>query len=225
MSSSWGRQVRAIIGKELRTELRSKHGLFTSGLFGFLTVIAMVFAAYAEKPTATVAAGMLCVALVFSAIVTLPRTMIVEDEQGTFALLQLLADPSAAYFGKALTNCVQMLLASVVLGGVFVGMVELPVAKPLVFVLGLLFLALALAGGTSFCGALVIGASNRWMLAGVVSLPLLVPVVFLGVVALRSGLGAGPSEAGVESLTALGGYALVTMAAGPRLVAAVWRND
>jgi heme exporter protein B len=225
MSSSWGRQVWAIVGKELRTELRSRHGLFTAALFGFLTVIAMVFAAYAEKPTATVAAGMLCVALVFSAVVTLPRTMIVEDEQGTFALLQLLADPAAAYFGKALTNCVQMVFTSVVLGVVFVAMVEIPVGQPVVFTLSLLFLALALAGGTSFCGALVIGARNRWMLAGVVSLPLLVPVVFLGVVALRSGLGTEPGGAGIESLTALGGYALVTMAAGPRLIAAVWRNE
>ncbi len=225
MSSSWVRQVRAIVGKELRTELRSKHGLFTAGLFGFLTVIAMVFASYAEKPSPTVAAGMLCVALVFSAVVTLPRTMIVEDEQGTFEMLQLLAEPSAAYFGKALTNCVQMVFASVVLGSVFIAMVEIPVARPLMFVLALLVLALALAGGTSFCGALVIGATNRWMLAGVVALPLLVPVVFLGVITLRTGLAGGFDEAGSESLVALAGYALVTLTAGPRLIAAVWRNE
>ncbi len=225
MSSSWGRQVRAIVGKELRTELRSKHGLFTAGLFGFLTVIAMVFAAYAEKPTPTIAAGMLCVALVFSAVVTLPRTMIVEDEQGTFALLQLLAEPSAAYFGKALTNCLQIVLGSFVLGGVFIAMTDLSVDRPLVFVLGLVLLSLALAGGTSFCAALVIGASNRWVLAGVVALPLLVPVVFLGVMALRSGLVSGFEVSGRESLVALGGYAMVTLAAGPQIVAQVWRND
>lgn len=223
MSSSWGRQVAAIVRKEARSELRSRHGLFTAGLFGFLTVIAMVFAAYLDKPSAGVAAGMLCVALVFSAVATLPRTMIVEDEQGTFALLQLLAEPSAAYFGKALSNCLQMLLSAIVLGVVFVGMVDLPVERPWVFSLALAALALALAGGTSFCGALVIGATNRWLLASVVALPLLVPVVFLGVSALRCGLGAGSLEAGVEALVALGGYALVMLAAGPRLVAAVWR--
>jgi heme exporter protein B len=223
MSSSWGRQVAAIVRKEARTELRSRHGLFTAGLFGFLTVIAMVFATYTEKPTATVAAGMLCVALVFSAVVTLPRTMIVEDELGTFALLQLLAEPSAAYFGKALSNCFQMLFSALVLGVVFVGMVELPVDRPLVFSLALVLLSLALAGGTSFCGALVIGATNRWLLAGVVALPLLVPVVFLGVSAVRCGLGSGSLDSGVEALTALGGYALVMLVAGPRLVALVWR--
>jgi len=225
MSSSWGRQVRAIVQKEWRTELRSRHGLFTAGLFGLLTVLVMVFSAYAEKPTATLAAAMLCVALVFAAVVTLPRTMIVEDEQGTFAMLQLLAEPSAAYFGKLLTNCAQMAASALVFGGVFAAMADLPVARPLVFVLSLVALSLALAGGTSFCGALVIGASNRWVLAGVVAMPLLVPVVFLGVVSLRSGFGAGFEGSGFESLVALGGYALVTLAAGPRLVAAVWRND
>jgi hypothetical protein len=69
------------------------------------------------------------------------------------------------------------------------------------------------------------GAANRWLLAGVVALPMLVPVVFLGVSALRAGLGAGLEAAGVQSLTALGGYALVAFAAGPRLIASVWRND
>lgn len=223
MSSSWGRQVTAIVGKELRAELRSKHGLFTSGLFGLLTVIAIVFASYAEKPSPTLAAAMLCVSLVFAAVVTLPRTMIVEDEQGTFALLQLLAEPSAAYFGKALGNAAQMLFGSLLLGLVFVGMVDLRVASPPVFALGLALLALALAGGTSFCGALVMGATNRWLLAGVVALPLLVPVVFLGVVALRAGLGAGQVEDAYQGLAALGGYAVVTFVAGPRLVREVWK--
>jgi ABC-type transport system involved in cytochrome c biogenesis permease component len=136
-----------------------------------------------------------------------------------------LADPSAAYFGKALTNAVQMLAGSFVLGGVFVAMADIPVERPVVFIVGLGFLSLALAGGTSFCAALVIGATNRWVLAGVVALPLLVPVVFLGVVALRSGLGAGVEGAGSESLLALGGYALVTLTAGPGIVALVWKND
>jgi heme exporter protein B len=223
MSSSWGRQVAAVFAKEARTELRSRHGLFTSAMFGLLTVLTMVFASFLDPPSATGAAVLLCVALVFAAVVTLPRTMIVEDEQGTFALLQLLADPSAAFLGKALMNAVQMLLGALVLGVVFVAMAALGVERPLVFGLALLLLSLALAGGTSFCGALVIGATNRWVLAGVVALPLLVPVVFLGVVALRCGLGAGFVGAGTESLLALGGYALVTYAAGPRLVAAVWR--
>ena len=224
MSSRWADQASAVVRKEFRTELRSKHGLFTAGLFGMLTVIAMAFAAYAEKPTPTLAAGMLTVALVFSAVVTLPRTMIVEDEQGTFALLQLLAEPSAAYFGKALANCAQMLVGAFLLGGVFVAMADLEVARPFAFALALALLALALAGGTSFTGALVIGASNRWVLAGAVALPLLVPVVFLGVVALRFGLGAGIPQAGSESLTALAGYALVTLAAGPGLIGVVWKE-
>ena len=225
MNSTWGSQVRAVFRKELRTELRSKHGLFTAGLFGFLTVIAMVFATYADKPTPSLAAGMLCVALVFSTVVTMPRTMIVEDEQGTFALLQLLAEPSAAYFGKLLSNAIQLLIGTAILSVVFIGMTDTAVERPLIFALSLLVLPLALAGGASFCSALVMGATNRWLLAGVVALPMLVPVVFLGVSALRTGLGAGLEATGIQSLTALGGYALVAFAAGPRLIAAVWRND
>ncbi|HXH62137.1 MAG TPA: heme exporter protein CcmB [Fimbriimonadaceae bacterium] len=223
MNSTWISQVRALLTKELRTELRSKHGLFTAGLFGFLAVVTIVFASIADKPSPGLAAALLVVALVFSAVVTVPRTLIVEDEQNTFPLLMLIADPSAAYFGKLFANGMQMLAASAVLGTVFVVMADVVVQRPWMFVLGLFFLSLALAGGTSFCGALVLGASNRWLLAGAVALPLLVPVVFLGVVALRCGLGAGTVEGGVEGLVALAGYALVCFAAAPQLVGAVWR--
>ena len=225
MNSSWGSQVVAILGKELRSESRSRHGVFTAGLFGFLTVIAMVFAAYADSPTPSMAAGMLTVALVFSSVVTMPRTMVSEDESGTFALLQLLAEPSAAYFGKLLSNLVQLIASTLLLSVVFVAMADVEVSRPLVFWASLLALPFALAGGATFCSALVMGAANRWLLAGAVSLPLLVPVVFLGVATLRCGLGAGSVQSGVESLVALAGYALVTFAAGPRLIAAVWRND
>ncbi len=225
MRSIWARQVCAVFGKEVLTEVRSKHGLFTAGLFGLLTVVAIVFASVAEKPTPSMAAAMLVVALVFSAVVTLPRTMISEDEQGTFALLQLLAEPSAAYFGKLLASALQMVFACVVLALVYVGMADIAVERPAIFALGLFLLSLSLAGGTTFCSALVMGANNRWLLAGVVALPLLVPVVFLGVVALRCGLGAGFLDRGIESLVALGGYVLVVFSSGPRLAAAVWRND
>ncbi|MCH7904262.1 MAG: heme exporter protein CcmB [Armatimonadetes bacterium] len=225
MSSSWLDQAVAVFQKEVRTEFRSKHGLFTAGMFGVLTVLTMVFSTYIDKPSPSLAAGMLVVALVFAAVSTLPRTMIIEDEQGTFELLQLLSDPSAAFFGKAVFNALHMLIASLLLGGVFVAMVDIPVVKGTVFVLGLALLALALAGGTSFCGGLVLGAANRWILAGLVSLPLLVPVVFLGVGALQAGLGSGLDQQGNQSLVALAGYALVTLAAGPILIGQVWRND
>ena len=71
----------------------------------------------------------------------------------------------------------------------------------------------------------MLGAANRWILAGLVSLPLLVPVVFLGVGALQAGLGSGLDQQGSQSLVALAAYALVTLAAGPILIGQVWRND
>jgi ABC-type transport system involved in cytochrome c biogenesis permease component len=216
--------MRAVLLKEARSEIRSRHGLFTASLFGLLTVVALVFAVYSSPPNSSTAAGLLCVGLVFSAIVTMPRSMIVEDEQGTFALLQLLADPAAAFFGKLLFNAIQGLAGSIVLSAVFLAMLGTPVDRPAIFAVALVLFPLALAGGTTFCSALVIGATNRWVLAGVVAMPMLVPVVFLGVSAVRCGLGAGFVGAGVESLVALGGYALVTFSAGPRLVALVWKN-
>ena len=225
MRSRWTDQVGAILWKEALSELRGRHGLFTAGMFGLLTVVALVFASFSETLSSGTVAAMLTVALVFSAVVTVPRTLISEDEQGTFSLLVLLSDPGAAFFGKMLANCVQMLVGGGVLATVYLAMTGTTVAQPLFFVVALVLFSLSLAVGTSFCGALVLGSSNRWLLAGVVSMPLLVPVVFLGVVALRNGLGGGFETVGRQSLVALGGYCLTLLAGGPGLIGRVWGSD
>lgn len=224
MKSSWLDQVATILHKEAVSEFRGRHGLFTAGLFGLLTVIALVFASFAHKPTAPTIAAMLTVALVFSAVVTVPRTLIAEDEQGTFSLLVLLTDPGAAFFGKMVWNCLQMLVSSALMTVVYAAMSGIVFERPAFFVLSLVVFAVALAVGVSLCGALVIGSSNRWLLAGVVSMPMLIPVVFMGVVALRTGIDGADRTIAGQSLIAMGGYALTMLAAGPRFIAAVWGN-
>lgn len=225
MRSPWLSQVGAILWKEAVSELRGRHGLFTSAMFGLLTVVVLVFASFTEKPSASMVAAMLTSALVFSAVVTLPRSMIAEDEQGTFALLVLLAEPGAAFFGKTLMNCLQMLIGATVLTVVYLTMSEVVVASLPMFSVALLTLALSLAVGVSLCGALVLGSTNRWLLASVVSLPLLIPVVFLGVVAVKSGVDGSGMETGRQCVVALVGYFATILGAGPGLIAKVWGND
>lgn len=225
MKSRWTDKILAVLKKEALTEFRGRHGLFTAALFSLLTVVAMVFASFSEKVTPATVAAMLTAALVFSSVVTVPRTLLSEDEQGTFSLLMLLVEPGTAFIGKCLGNCVQMLIGGGMLTLVYFGMTATVVKVPIFFSLALVLLSLSLAVGVSFCTALVLGSSNRWLLAGVVSLPLLVPVVFLGVVALRKGLDGSYPLLGTQSLIALGGYVVTLFAAGPSLVAAVWRSD
>lgn len=219
------REIAAVFRKEWLAEVRSRHGLFTAGLFSLLSVVAMSFAGYGLRPSGSLAAGMLSVTLLFSAILALPRTFLVEDEQGTFDLLRLIGDPGPVFVGKTLYNIVQMLGTGALLGTVFLALSGVEVASTPLLVVGLGLQCVALAAAVSLCGALVIGASNRWVLAGAVAMPLLLPQVFLGVGAVRVALGEGLPAGGWQSVAGLAGFTVAALAAGPLIAAAVWREE
>lgn len=224
MSSSWREEIGAVFQKEVRTELRSKSGILTAGLFSVITVVAIAFGSSYSSLDATLAAGLLWVALTFAATISLPRIFLAEEEQGTADLLRLIARPHAVFWGKALFNLAQLILQAVVLSLLFVVLVRLEITSPIVFAAGLALGCAALAGAVTFCAALVAQASNRAVLAAVIALPLLIPLIAVGIAALRVSLGAGLPEQGTQALLGLLGYAGAVFAAGPHLFAAVWKN-
>jgi len=211
-----------MIGKEWRTEIRSRHGVMTAGLFSLLTVVTMALAGSTSLPAPGLAAGIVCTALLFASIISVPRTFIVEDEQGTIDLLNLLCHPSAAYFGKMVVGLVPTLLSGLMMTTVYVAMAGIPVERPVILALGAFLTCTSLATAISLCGALVVGATNKWVLAGVASMPLLVPTIFLSVGALRVAFGEGSIGSAYQCLVGLLGLTVCWGALGPVLTAVVW---
>lgn len=220
MNPSW-----AVFRKELRTESRARNGFFTAGMFSVLAVVAIGLSSFGQRPSESLAAGMLSVTLLFSAVVALPRTFLVEEEQGTFSLLRLMASPEAIFTGKALYNFFQMLLTSVVLGVLFSGLVGRPVEVAWLYGLGLGVQAASLSSAMSLCSAMVMGASNRWILAGAMAAALLLPQIALGVGLFRVCFGEGSLVGGIQCLVGLAGYAVALGGLGPVLAGAVWRSE
>lgn len=225
MNSHSAAEAWAVFQKEWRGESRARHGLFTSALFGLLATVAMGFASFGIRPSPNLAAGMLCVVQLFAAVSALPRAFVSEDEQGTFDLLRLVARPHAIFWGKMLFNLAQMLISGLALALLFALLTGISVPRPDLYALAIGLQAVALAASVSLCGALVMGASNRWVLAGVLALPLLIPQVAMGVGALRVALGAGSLGGGTQNLIGLAGFGLAALASGPMLAAGLWRNS
>jgi ABC-type transport system involved in cytochrome c biogenesis permease component len=222
MKSTWTGELRAALRKEWRSEMRSRHGLLTSALFGVLALVAMAFASYDQVPPPTLAAGMLSATLLFMAAISAPRVFLAEEDRGTLELVLLAGRPDVVFLGKLLFNIVQLSLSSLVLSGLFLVLTNVAVEQAWLFALGVLVFSLAMAGGLSLSGALVLGAGNRWVLVGTVGLPLLLPCVIMAVGVLRVALGSGFIEGGIESLLALSGFAVVLCGAGPYLANFLW---
>lgn len=224
MERSWGPEVAAVFRKEMRSELRSKTGLLTSGLFGIVSVVAIAFATKDTKITPMAGAGLFWVTLLFSSMISLPRAFTVEEELGTGDLLRLMARPHAVFWGKVLFNLVLLIVTAGVLGTLFMLLADVSIERAGLFALSLCGSCLALSGTVTLSGALVSQASNRNALAAAVALPLLLPLTAIGVAALRVAFGDLGDAAGLRAALGLLSYGVASMAIGPYLFAAVWKT-
>jgi heme exporter protein B len=222
--SSWSSEVTAVFRKEVQSELRSKSGLMTSGLFGIVAVVAIAFATWSIKVTPTVGAGLYWITLLFSSMISLPRAFTVEEELGTGDLLRLMARPHAVFWGKVLFNLILVAVTAAILGTLFLLLAKVRVADAGVFVTSLFGACLALAGTVTLSGALVSQAANRNALAAAISLPLLVPLTAIGVGALRVAFGDPGQGLGATASVGLVCYGIVSVVIGPYLFATVWKT-
>ena len=236
MNSSWRREILAVLRKELQSELRSRSGLMTSGLFGLCAVVTIAVASFNTKLNGDIAAGLLWVILLFSGVLAIPRSFLIEEEQGTGDLLRQFARPHAIFWGKSLYNLTLSLATGSILTALFVVFASKTVSAPWLLVVTIVGGSAALTGAVTLCGALVARAANRAALAGAVSIPLLMPVLAMGVSALRVALSSGILDGGdpefaalflrdgVRASVGLLCYAIVSLVVGPWIYAAVWKS-
>ncbi len=224
MNSSWRAEILAMLRKEWLSEQRSRSAAMTVGLLSVATVVALAFATYGFKLQGSIGAGLLWVGLLFAAIASLPRSFLSEEETGTADLLRQWARPHAVFWGKALFNLGQMLATALLLSTLFLVLTSLVVTAWPLYLVSLLFGAAALAGAVTLCAALVARAANRAALVGAISVPLLLPLIALGVGAVRVALGDGSAEGGWAACVGLGFYGMAIGAFGPYLFAAIWKS-
>lgn len=221
---SWlsGTEIRGALRKELAAEWRSKHGWLTASLFGLSSVFAMSLATFGDRPSPTVAAGMLSVVTLFSGALSLPRLFLAEDDQRTLDLLRLVANPVPSFFGKAIAALVQAVVTSLATLLLFVVLTGLPVPHPVWATASVLLFSISVTGAMSLAGAIVLGAANRWVLAAAIALPLIMPLIFLNTGALRIAFGFGDPVRLPSFAIGLVGAGLAWWALAPVIVDPLW---
>jgi heme exporter protein B len=188
---------RAILAKDLRTELRTLESVPAMALFAATTFVLFRFGLDRTSLDGSLAAGVLLATVLFAAILAINRAFVAEREQGGFDLIRLAPVDGAALFAAKVAALMIYLVA-----------LE-QIAVPLFAILfgggsGLLALApvLLLADlGLAAIGALVssiaVNSRARDLIAPLLLLPLLVPVMIAAAGAAEPLLAAdGPSFEG-----------------------------
>lgn len=217
------REALAVMKKEAVSELRGRHGLYMAFLFSIVAAFALGMASSLEAPPASTGGVLLMILLLFSSISSLARTFVLEEEQGTGELLRMLGNPVAVFCGKMLYNfCLLVVIASVAVPALIL-FAGFSVVDPLLLLVSLLFACAGLAAAVSFCGALASRSRSRATLSGVISTPVLLPWVWMGLNAFRAALGDVVQQPWASSIGLLG-MALVFGSIGPLLYSAVWKR-
>ncbi len=203
----------AIARVKLLLELRRREVVFAMLLFIVATIVIVHFALRGDSGAGErAAAGMLWVAVVFTAVLGLVRTFAGESEDGALdALLLAPIDRAAIWIGAALAQLGFLLVVEAIavpLWWLLFFQEDGPDVGTVIVALLLADIGIALVG--TLAAALALGARTRDVLLPVLVLPLVIPIVLGGVTATYGGF--GEEVGGLRPLGFLALYDLVFVA-------------
>jgi heme exporter protein B len=175
------RAVGALLRKELRLELRAPQSVPAMALFSITTLVLFHFALQRGQVAGDLAAGVLCVTLLFAAMLGVSRLFVADREEGGLeGFLLAPVDRTALLVAKALALAGFLAAVELVLVPAFVFLLLGPALDAAAFARLALVLVLVDAGvavvGT-LVGAIAVQTRARDLLVPLLALPLLMPVV------------------------------------------------
>jgi heme exporter protein B len=175
------RAVGALLRKELRLELRAPQSVPAMALFSVTTLVLFHFALQRGRVAGDLAAGVLCVTLLFAAMLGVSRLFVADREEGGLeGFLLAPVDRTALLVAKALALAGFLAAVELVLVPAFVFLLLGPALDAAAFARLALVLVLVDAGvavvGT-LVGAIAVQTRARDLLVPLLALPLLMPVV------------------------------------------------
>jgi heme exporter protein B len=192
------RAVDALLRKELRLELRAPQVVPAMAIFAVMTLVVFHFALQRRAVDGELAAGVLCVTLLFAAMLGVSRLFVADREEGGLdAFLLAPVDRTALLVAKALALFAFLALLEVVLVPAFVVLLLAPALDAgalarLVVVLALADAGIAVVG--TLVGAIAVQTRARDLIVPLLALPLLVPVVLASARATTPLLAQGGAE-------------------------------
>ena len=168
----------AILGKDLRAELRTLQSLPAMALFAVTTFVIFRFGLDRTTLSGSLAAGVLWATLLFAAVLGINRLFVSEREEGGFDAIRLAPIDRTALFGaKAAALLVYLMVLELITVPIF-ALFFLGSAAALLPLVGVLLLAdLGLATTGTLISSMAVNSRARDLLVPLVLLPLVVPLM------------------------------------------------
>jgi heme exporter protein B len=174
-----------LLGKELRTEFRSRELLTTTAVF---ILVVLIMFSFAISPTAeesrAFGPGLLWLAILFAASLMLQPCFLREQTNDTLSSLRLaVSDPFAIFLAKLAANTFFLLLTELLMLPLFAVFYNIPVWPQLHYLLLILFLgSLGVSTAGTALSAISAQARMRELLLPLLLLPILTPVLVISAI-------------------------------------------
>ena len=183
---------RAILEKDLRTELRTLQSLPAMALFAVTTFVIFRFGLDRTQLSGSLASGVLWATLLFAAVLGINRLFVAERQEGGFDAIRLAPiDRTALFAAKAVALVIYLGILELIVVPVF-AIFFLDSAAAIPPLAGVLLLAdIGLAATGTLISSMAVNSRARDLLGPLVLLPLVVPLMIAATGASRHLLAAG----------------------------------
>jgi len=217
-------EIWILFKKDLIQEFRSKAAINAIFLFSVVTLTAVSYSIGSSAISNNVLAALLWIVIVFSALSAFSHIFLKEEEAQTADTLKLIAQPTPIFLSKLLFNILLLTLLLIVIVPLFIAAFNFEVKNIPLLLLSLFLGDLGLASGGTIVAALIAKASKRGALFSVLSFPILLPVMIVGISAAQMAFTQADSPIFPSEITALFAYDVVLFTAALMLFDFIW-ND
>ena len=221
-------EAAAVLGKDLRSELRSRVAINAVGLFAVTTLVAVAYQIgpfqIHEEDRPHLLSALLWIILFFGATAGLSRVFVREEDAHTAKTLRLAARPHAVLLGKLLFNLLLLIALEAVVVPLFCALMGYTIRGVAGLLLVLAAGALALAASTTMVAAIVARASGSGTLFAILAFPLVLPLLVVLIQGTRAAAGAAEVAAVLPALRAILSLAGVILITSAYLFPVVWHD-
>lgn len=219
----WIRSTITIIRKDLRVELRTRFAINMVLAFVAASLLLVLFTLRADQLEPLPKSGLVWIVILFAALSALSRSFIAETDKKTFDLLRIHAKGTSVYSGKLFYNFLFTLFINTTTFIAYIFLVDLNILSWSAFLVILIIGTAGLSGVATMTAAVVSQADRKGAVFSVLSIPLFMPLVLLLTDISNTAFINGEADS-LNSITALIGFAGVTITAGILLFDYIWEE-
>lgn len=182
--SSWD-QFKAILHKDIVMELRTKEMLTSMGLYSLLVLVVYATAIAHAGDGATVlriAGGLLWVAIIFTSLLGLNRSLVHEKDQGCLdALLLSPVDRPVIFFGKAIGNMIFLFIVELLTVPLFYFFFltgETIGGSPLLLIPPIIIGTIGIAGVGTLLATMTVNTKGKDFILAILFIPAIFPLLW-----------------------------------------------